>query len=510
MSKRSSRSQLAAFLLSLAGVLGVVACQSSGCVVAEPHITLGDYFRLEQSGPDNNHLYTVGCTVTSECTTLPLLVLTGKDSRGTSLAEVQINHFEKKDINLNISNSEYKKSGLFFRVTTDQLNQGYSSWELRLNGARVHTQETFPQKARANDDNTRLFIIADMDNTATAEPTWTKLDKIVPTEFDMIMHIGDFAYEIYDNGGKFGDEYFTRSSKSSRRIPFVMTPGNHENYANGTLLNYRFRMPTAPDASNAMYDFVYKGVYFMFVTLDWVLSYEPWTNIEYAARERQLLAWIDSRAKLFNARKDIKWKVFGSHRPFECSDRTASDCQTNMLFFRRIADKVAQVGFHFSINAHIHSYVRNKVSHALEILPMSRIGKGAFMTVINGHAGTAYYYQTEASRASLTGPLVETLDVSGPTFLQLELSSTSIVGKLTRSDNGEVRDTFSITEGGINQKPDSSGSPWLFISVVVVGSIILLGAVVLIWAKREALGFKSVKGYTTPTESDIENSHSSI
>ena len=326
----------------------------------------------------------------------------------------------------------------------------------------------------------------------------------------MILHIGDFAYEIFDQGGQFGDQYFARSSKSARRIPYIMTPGNHENYANGTLLNYRFKMPNCADNLNAMFDFVYKGTYFMFVNLDWVLSYQQWKNIEYFSRERKLLEWIDSRSKLFANRKDIKWRIFSTHRPFECTDQTASDCQTNMLFFRRIADKVAQVGFHMSLNAHVHSYIRNKVSLGLQMQPVTKLGKGAYMTVINGHAGTAYYYQTETNKNSLTSPLAEAIDVSGPTFLHLELSSTAIVGKLTRSDNSEVRDTFSITEDQLDPKqPEPASSSTVFVIVIACG----LGIAAIwfaIWFNLQRANSSPHKGYSSPEDDDLLNSRTSI
>ena len=63
------------------------------------------------------------------------------------------------------------------------------------------------------------------------------------TEYSMLMHSGDFAYDIQDENGLRGDKYFENQSDNNKRVPYQIIPGNHENFDNGKLMNYRFQMP---------------------------------------------------------------------------------------------------------------------------------------------------------------------------------------------------------------------------------------------------------------------------
>jgi hypothetical protein len=52
-------------------------------------------------------------------------------------------------------------------------------------------------------------------------------------DFDFIASNGDFAYEIEDDSGRKGDAYFDFMSKATRLIPYILSPGNHENADKG-------------------------------------------------------------------------------------------------------------------------------------------------------------------------------------------------------------------------------------------------------------------------------------
>ena len=59
----------------------------------------------------------------------------------------------------------------------------------------------------------------------------------------MLIHSGDFAYDIKDNHGLKGDEYFENQSQNNKQVAYLIIPGNHETIYQGNLLNYRFQMP---------------------------------------------------------------------------------------------------------------------------------------------------------------------------------------------------------------------------------------------------------------------------
>ena len=473
-----SRLQVFVFCMSIQSFLLFGHTKSDSCEVREPHITLGDHFSLEKlpgsQASVDSHVYTVGLTVSNDCDTDDVVVvLRSKEEEASDLEPIRLEKFLKKEVNLDIQGVKYQKKDLFFKIMMSHVKQGYQTWEIRFDGDLVHTVEDIPVKPLKDDDDIRIFSIADFDLTEVAQPTWGQLSKMKTDDYDMILHIGDAGYEIWHEHGKLGDRYYNRSSESARKIPFIFTPGNHENYGEGMLFNYRFRMPNSADVTNSMFDMVYKGTYFMFVNLDWILRFETKQYREHFSRERQMLEWMDSRYQILKKRTDIRWKVFATHRPFECSDPYAADCTTTMLFFAKIYDKVTQMGFHLSLHAHLHSYMRNSLFHRFQKFNWSQIGEVGPLRVVNGHAGTIHYFQTENYIPELQSPIVEAIEVSGPTFLRLQVSTKKIFGNLIRSDTDEVKDKFEI-EAKTPVPQEGSRGPQVLVIVLVVVTIAFL------------------------------------
>lgn len=71
-------------------------------------------------------------------------------------------------------------------------------------------------------------------------------------DFDMILHVGDIAYDLRENGGRTGDEFTANMEPISSQVPYMVCPGNHERdcpHSHGCdppYTNYRkrFRMPS--------------------------------------------------------------------------------------------------------------------------------------------------------------------------------------------------------------------------------------------------------------------------
>lgn len=47
-------------------------------------------------------------------------------------------------------------------------------------------------------------------------------------DFDMILHVGDIAYDLRENGGRTGDEFTANMEPISSQVPYMVCPGNHE------------------------------------------------------------------------------------------------------------------------------------------------------------------------------------------------------------------------------------------------------------------------------------------
>lgn len=495
---------LLSFLISASQISGAKKqLMRANCQTESPFITIGDYFALEDKDRTEN-VFTVSLTQNATCKRMPVVVLRGRAQYLTeTLVPLILLPFDSKKVRLRIKGVLYHKKTLFYSIDRMHIAEGYYTWEIRTDnghGPIEHTVERIPDLALKNVP-TKLFMIADLDEDPVADPTWKQLDLASPEQFDMIVHVGDFAYDIHHDHGQRGDKYFAKASLSGRRIPYVVIAGNHENFAEGKLFNYRFRLPTA-DESNSRYDFVYKDNYYMFINLDWILRYSPRKNKEHVSRELEMLRWMQGRERILQNRTDIKWKIFFTHRPFECSDPYCRDCFVNGLIFRRIADQAAKMGFHLMMTAHTHIYARQKLFHGLQEFPMARVGNGVMLTVINGHAGCGFFFENETQRPLFWSALDDRLDVSGPTYLKLDITDEVINGNLIRTDIGSITDQFQLDKKIINGGLLINFYTWLAVlfgtTIVVVMSYVLRSI-----SKNHKPSADETKYYHQPSEVEL-------
>lgn len=59
----------------------------------------------------------------------------------------------------------------------------------------------------------------------------------------MLIILGDLGYDLHDDWGHKGDNYFRAVSVLSSKRPTLLIGGNHDTYDYSNLLNYRFRFP---------------------------------------------------------------------------------------------------------------------------------------------------------------------------------------------------------------------------------------------------------------------------
>jgi hypothetical protein len=54
---------------------------------------------------------------------------------------------------------------------------------------------------------------------------------------------GDFAYDMNDKDGKFGDEFMRQVEPAAAYVPYMISVGNHDRYYNYSHITNRFTMP---------------------------------------------------------------------------------------------------------------------------------------------------------------------------------------------------------------------------------------------------------------------------
>jgi hypothetical protein len=411
----------------------MVAAQSEGCSVTQVHVTLGDFFSLT---PTTNHAFTIGA-VASNCSGAFSLILFGEGDR---VIKNTTKHFSKSASLVMPDKSLYEREAVFFNISVQDARLT-KTWKLLHGGAVLYGPVVLPRKILEPDGEFKMAVLADMDLTKYSTETIARIKSWKVDEFDCFMHIGDFAYEIEDDGGAKGDAFFEDMSTVTKYIPYIVAAGNHENYQKGKLFHYRFRMPNSNPDMNALqqnhyYDFLVKDFYFITVNFDYVLYLQ-------GGEYNKVLKWLSDRLELAKNNTEIRWKVFFTHRPIYCNDLDfTGDCSYNMYGLQAFQDILIRHNVNVVLNGHLHIYSRLKPFVNFQFKPMSTVGKGSYLQVITGHAGTEHFFPNTTTAWEYELPIAEKVDLTGPTYMQILLTPDTFEGQLRLSHNDSVIDTF--------------------------------------------------------------------
>ena len=414
-----------------------------GCEIGEVHITLGDKHSLDTDA-NSDHMYTVGMRASSQCHASDIMLcVVEKNSKMC----IDVRNPWQKKIEAPVALGQfYNYTGVFFKIDGSVVAKSNGSWCVMYKGEASTDMVLFPSQLTDDSSNElRIAFFADMDIDENSKDTLTQIDRFDSNDIDLFIHIGDFAYNIEDKNGKVGNDFFDRMSPTARRIPYIVTPGNHENYRLGTLFNYRFRMPNTPSdwsiKQNHYFDFLVKGVYFMTINFDYIFEMRP-------EQEPAVLSWMETRLKKTMNRQDVKWKVFYSHRPIVCNDPILTkDCNFNFYRLKTFEDMLVKYNVSIVLNGHLHIYSRFYPFYNLKRMEMSTIGKGSYLQIINGHAGTHTFYPDNSTIDSYMYSFVERADNSYPLFSKIHFKPLSLEVTTVDSSTGNVVDSVKIKSG---------------------------------------------------------------
>ena len=145
--------------------------------------------------------------------------------------------------------------------------------------------------------------------------------------FDMILHVGDFAYNMDNNNGKLGDDFMNDIQHIATQIPYMVCVGNHEVAYDFSHYTERFRV-VGDSFAPASYPTVHSGNGEGFN--NWFYSHD-FANVHFVAISTEIYfdyADTDLLAAQWNFvkddlekvdRKKTPWVVVHGHRPCYCS-----------------------------------------------------------------------------------------------------------------------------------------------------------------------------------------------
>ena len=385
----------------------------SSCTLEQPHITYGDQFHSTAPG---SSIWTVSAVSRDGCTDADVLL---RLNDGTSLRPVSKNAYYDGE-------KEYRATSFFFSITkTIQLKLLKSStWIIESPNNKLGPFP-FPQTSASRAFSpSKWLIIADMDDSEYSASTIDRLTNLASRgNYDGVIHNGDYAYNIHNSKGKVGDGYFSTFSKISTRIPYIVTPGNHEYYDTFKMFNYRFKMPGAGNGLTTQaanyYSFIVKGIYFLTINWDYAFTKEGGNNF------KEVFGWVKSDLERNAKNPEIVKRVFFTHKPFYCTFAT-DDC-TNFYLFKPVESLLYKYNFDLILNAHVHLYYRNKkidknfrlVADGARVPPM----------FISGHQGVSPDRggNTNYVPAERRGVMEKVALAGTPNYLEMESSDKGIL-----------------------------------------------------------------------------------
>ncbi|VDM98482.1 unnamed protein product [Thelazia callipaeda] len=179
---------------------------------------------------------------------------------------------------------------------------------------------------------------------------------------DVVLHIGDIAYNLDTDDGKFGDQFGRQIEPIAAYVPYMTVVGNHEQAYNFSHYVNRYTMPNSNH--NFFYSFDLGLAHFIVISTEFYYFTAEYGSIQLENQWK----WLIEDLKLAHLnRAKYPWIITMGHRPMYCSNYDTEDCTQ---YESRIRSGMPQThaygleklfytfGVDLEIWAHEHSYER--------------------------------------------------------------------------------------------------------------------------------------------------------
>jgi len=465
------------------------------CYPHQVHISLGDaYYNVmynynsELSGNEPNSSVIIIWQTNDACQDSNLLHIFSEDHSydQTFIGE----NFYHESINLFINESTATKQGPEGNYTSTShtayiynLKYGVAyTYELKYGDIIVGPYTfTLPDPSPNSTEPMKFVIYADIDTQEKGNHTIDYLTQLVHKDrnaFTAQLLLGDVAYDIYNDLGLRGEYFFNTVQNFSAVWPMMFTPGNHEWYANYSLINFRTRMPLHNKTSNQYFSFNIGKIHFITANIDYFVE-----NAD-ATEKYNMLAWLRKDLEYANSTRDVRpWIVAMTHRAIYCSENSPDDKPWKRCynFYNNYSD-FEELWDSFKVDlvlqAHMHFWERmgpvSKNNSAPYYSPSEDTGKHSIINpqapvyTLDGSAGNNYFMVKNMSPLANYSINHDT-DIA---FSTLSLVNDScLLYEHIRSSDGAVIDYFYLMKGSQYPYPKTPGTKkthniWLLMGVV--------------------------------------------
>ena len=250
--------------------------------------------------------------------------------------------------------------------------------------------EVFHFKTLTPGQTVTYAVIADMDFDVASDGTVGDLIKLVDSDsIQVVVHSGDISYA--DGYEPHWDVFFNKIQPIASRIPYMVTPGNHEFWYNFTSYKHRFSMPgifgpsadtTSGSGDNMFYSYNVEYVHFLAGDSESIIDTAYFSDAQIAWMQKDLGA-VD--------RTVTPWVVAHFHRPLYCSNDHAcvSDSATGgSAYLRGVSEDVFyQNKVDLVLEGHVHSYERTYPVYNLTTVSKNYAKTTAPVYILQGASG---------------------------------------------------------------------------------------------------------------------------
>ncbi|XP_033626483.1 acid phosphatase type 7-like [Asterias rubens] len=174
---------------------------------------------------------------------------------------------------------------------------------------------------------------------------------------DVILHVGDFGYDLDTNNGHVGDEFMRQIEPVAAYVPYMTCAGNHESAYNFSNYKNRFTMPLYGDNQNLWYSWNINSAHIISFSTE-VYFFGDVSN----ETKTNQFKWLEAdlmEANKPERRAQYPWIITMGHRPMYCSDSDRDDCTKQRSLVRSaLEDMFYKYGVDLELWAHEHNYER--------------------------------------------------------------------------------------------------------------------------------------------------------
>ncbi|KAK7114474.1 acid phosphatase type 7-like [Littorina saxatilis] len=292
-----------------------------------------------------------------------------------------------------LSKQNWRARRFIYRAVLQNLTEGVKY------SYRVHNKDSGGEESvsalynfttlTADQTHPKSFVVYGDLGILGGKETFPALQEEIQTHnHTAVWHVGDFAYDLFNDGGWIGDEFLRKIEPVAANIPYMVSPGNHE-IELGDFIQYRtrFSIPGAAwpiPAGKMWYSYDIGLVHFISYSTEVFFTHHE----AYACRQFYWL--VDDLTKANTNRHNVPWVVAMGHRPMYCSNDNGDDC-TNLPFRGRVRAGLEKMfhaqGVDLIIEAHEHSYERSWPVFDHDVIQTNYVNPKGSVHVITGAAG---------------------------------------------------------------------------------------------------------------------------